>query len=161
MASKVPVVKQMAWIAIVPQLIIMGLMMAIFYPLSEQYFILLGAALYTLLSYLLRYAIAKEHRKGMQQVKQGKFKDAIPCFELSYTFFKKNDFLDKYRFIFLLSAARMTYKEMALNNIAFCYGQIGNGKLAKKYYQRTLDEYPNSGMAQVGMNLLNAAAKED
>lgn len=44
---------------------------------------------------------------------------------------------------------------MALCNIAFCYGQIGEGQKAKEYYQQTLTEYPENGMAQAGINMLN------
>jgi hypothetical protein len=44
---------------------------------------------------------------------------------------------------------------MALNNIAFCYGQLGNGNLSKEYYQKTLDEFPESGLAKAALRLLN------
>jgi len=45
---------------------------------------------------------------------------------------------------------------MALNNIAFCYGQIGQGSKAIEYYERTLKEYPDSGIAKAGLNFLNS-----
>jgi TolA-binding protein len=55
----------------------------------------------------------------------------------------------------------MTYQEMALVNIAFCYGQLGDGSNAKKYYQQTISEFPESGMAQAGLNLMNAGNSEN
>ncbi len=97
----------------------------------------------------------------MVKVKQEQFEEAILNFERSYEFFKENDWLDKYRFLTLLSSGKMSYKEMALNNIAFCYGQIGNGKLSKEYFQRTLDEFPESGMAKVGLRFLNSMSNEN
>ena len=77
-------------------------------------------------------------------------------FEESYAFFKKYPWVDKYRYITVLSASKIPFGEMALNNIAFSYGQLGNRKKARAYYKQTLAEYPNSEIAQVALNLLNA-----
>ena len=93
----------------------------------------------------------------MAYIKQHKFTEAINCFEDSYDFFKRNNWVDKYRYITLLSASKMSYKEMALNNIAFCYGQAGNGEKAKENYLRTLSEFPNCGMAKAALNLIQSA----
>ena len=45
---------------------------------------------------------------------------------------------------------------MGLCNIAFCYSQTGNGQKAKEYYQQTLKEYPDNGMAVAGLNMLTS-----
>ncbi|GLR16159.1 tetratricopeptide repeat protein [Portibacter lacus] len=156
MSSKIPTVRQIAWISIIPQLLVMGLIFLIWYQFDKSNFIIFGAITYLIISQLLRRTIARAHRKGMIKVKKEEFNEAIPHFENSYQYFKKNDWIDKYRFLTLLSSGKMSYKEMALNNIAFCYGQIGNGKLSKEYYQKTLDEFPDSGMAKVGLRLLNS-----
>ncbi|MDO5972797.1 tetratricopeptide repeat protein [Flavivirga jejuensis] len=156
MSSKIPIVRQTAWISIVPHLMVMGLIMLIWYQFNKTEFILYGAITYLIISQLLRRVIAKEHKAGMLKVKLEKFEEAIPLFKNSYEFFKRNDWIDKYRFLTLLSSGRMTYKEMALINIAFCYGQSGNGKLSKEYYERALNEYPKSGMAKAGLRLLNS-----
>lgn len=50
----------------------------------------------------------------------------------------------------------MTYQEMALANIAFCYGQAGNGKKSIEYYTRTLKEFPNNGIAKASLKMLNS-----
>ena len=160
MSSKIPTVRQIAWISIVPQLIVMGFIMLVWYQFEKSNFILYGAITYLIISQVLRRTISKEHRKGMVKIKQEKFDEAISNFERSYEFFKQNDWIDKYRFLTLLSSGKMSYKEMALNNIAFCYGQIGNGKLSKEYYKRTLDEFPESGMAKVGLRLLNSMIED-
>ena len=55
----------------------------------------------------------------------------------------------------------MSYKEMALNNIGFCYSQIGQGKVSKEYYERTLKEFPDSGIAKVALRLLNSMSNEE
>ena len=50
----------------------------------------------------------------------------------------------------------MTYQEMALANIAFCYGQAGKGEKSKEYYTRTLKEFPDNGLAKASLKMLNS-----
>jgi len=45
---------------------------------------------------------------------------------------------------------------MALNNIAFCYGQLGEVEKAKEYYEKILKDYPENGLAKVGLRLLSS-----
>ena len=59
--------------------------------------------------------------------------------------------------ITLFSASKMSYREMDLNNIAFCYSQIGNGTKSKEYYEKTLSEFPESIMAKTALKLINSA----
>lgn len=155
MASNPPVVRQIAWIALIPQLIVIGILIAIFYFANTQDPFLYGAFTYLILSILLKYLFAKAHRQGMYLVKQKKFQESIPFFERSYDFFSKYSWIDKYRFITLLSASKMCYREMALNNIAFCYSQIGDGQKAIKYYIRTLNEYPDNMLAKTALTFIN------
>lgn len=160
MSSKVPTYRQIAWTSLFPHLLVMGIIIFIWYQFNKSEFIIYGTINYLILSQLLRRTIAKEHIKGMAKVKLEDFENAIPHFEKSYDFFKTNDWVDRYRFLTLLSSGKMSYKELALNNIAFSYGQMGNGKLSKEYYQRTLKEFPESGMAKAGLRLLNSMSNE-
>ena len=156
MASKVPTVRQVAWISLIPQIFFMGLLILIYYKMELEEPILYGALTYLVISICLRTLIAKSHRQGMKYVKRQQFSDAIPFFEKSVDFFTRNQWIDKFRFITLLSSSKITYKEMGLCNIAFCYGQIGNGIKAKEYYETALKEFPNSGIALTALNLLNS-----
>jgi tetratricopeptide (TPR) repeat protein len=157
MASNIPIVRQVAWISLFPQLLFMGLLIVGFYLLGQQNFVQYGVLTYLVISMALRYFIPKDHRHGITLVKQKDFQGAIPYFKNSYEFFTKHSWLDKYRFIILLSSSKMSYKEMALNNIAFCYGQIGDGDKSIEYYHRTLTEYPDNEIAKAGLNLLLAS----
>ncbi|TKG91987.1 hypothetical protein EYV94_20460 [Puteibacter caeruleilacunae] len=156
MSSNAPVVKQVAWISLIPQLSIMGLITLIWYQYDHELFILYGAVSYLIVSYILRTTIPLHQRKGMHKLKTGNFEVAIREFEKSYAFFKEHEWLDKYRFLILLNSSRISFKEMALNNIAYCYGQIGEGAKAKHYYERTLNEFPESGLAQAGLRMIKA-----
>jgi tetratricopeptide (TPR) repeat protein len=92
----------------------------------------------------------------MKNVHKGNFSEAISNFEKSYEFFKKYHWLDKFRYLFLLSSSKISYKEMALCNIAFCYGQIGNGEKLEHYYNLTLKEFPDSFLAKSALNVINS-----
>jgi tetratricopeptide (TPR) repeat protein len=116
-----------------------------------------GAIIYLTISFLVRFGVPSHHRKGIALFKKGSFMEAIPFFEKSYVFFKKNEWIDKYRYITLLSSSRISYTEMALLNIAFCYGQSGNGKESKDYYEKVLSEFPNSEIAKASLRMFESA----
>ena len=97
----------------------------------------------------------------MSLVKKEKFEEAIPFFEESFEYFTKNNWVDKYRYIALLSVSGWSYKELALTNLAFCYGQIGNANMAKEYYEKTLENYPDNAMAKTGLRMINAIQNQD
>ncbi|MCC7520948.1 MAG: tetratricopeptide repeat protein [Flavobacteriaceae bacterium] len=156
MASYVPIVRQIAWILLIPQLLLMGLLIYIFHLLKLEDAFFYGAATYLVLYFRLKNLVAKDHRQGMKLVKQQKFEEAIPLFEKSVDFFTRNNWVDKYRFLTLLSSSKMTYKEMGLCNIAFCYSQTNNGQKAKEYYELTLKEFPENGIATVGLKMINS-----
>lgn len=57
----------------------------------------------------------------------------------------------------MLSSSRISYTEMALANIAFCYGQLGEGAKSKEYYENILKEFPDSQIAIVSLKMFDAA----
>jgi tetratricopeptide (TPR) repeat protein len=162
MSSNVPTVRQFSWTAIPPQLatITVFSIAAHFIGLDEYLGIhgglanlMYGAIGQIILWFIIRNTYAKFHKQGMDLVKQEKYADAIPLFEDSYEMFTKHSWVDKYRH-FLGSSSKMTYKEMDLNNIAFCYGQSGEKEKSIEYYRRTLTEYPDSGIAKAALNMI-------
>jgi tetratricopeptide (TPR) repeat protein len=159
MASNVPVVKQVSLLSIVPQVLVMALLMLLFYLLKFDEFLIYGAASFLILVFLLRNLVARSHRTGMRLVKRQNFEAAIPLFQKSVAYFTKNAWVDKYRLFTLMSSSSMSYKEMGLCNIAFCYSQIGNGVQAKHYYEMVLKEFPQNGLAIAGLNMLNAVGQ--
>jgi tetratricopeptide (TPR) repeat protein len=161
MALKTPIVRRVSWISVIPQFLFMGILIFIYYTLELKEPILYGALTYLIISISLRNLIAKSHRQGMRFVKQQQFSNAIPFFEKSIDFFTNNKWVDKYRFITLLSSSRMSYKEMGLCNVAFCYSQIGNGLKAKEYYERTLGEFPSNGIAITALKLINSVENKE
>ncbi|MCW3075830.1 MAG: hypothetical protein JWO32_439 [Bacteroidetes bacterium] len=95
----------------------------------------------------------------MTLVKQKNFAEAIPFFKNSLEILNKKPWLDKYRY-FLGSSSKISYKEMDLNNAAFCYSQIGDKANAILYYKRTLSEFPHSEMAKVALTFIDTMTKD-
>ena len=152
-------VKQISWLGALPQLVALGLaMLAGFLIVRNSNGTFFGAAVYLGYSFGSRMLIARDHRRGMQLVRGLEFEAAIPEFENSYKFFAKNSWIDRFRSVVLMSASAMSYREMALCNIAFCYSQLGKGIEAVEYYQRALKEFPNSGLAQSALRMIESGA---
>ncbi len=156
MNSNIPFVRQVAWISLLPQLVLGGIFIVLWNILDAEMPIINGSLTYLVLSFGLRMLIPHSHKHGIILLKQEKYLDAIVHFEKSYNFFTRNNWIDKYRYLTLLSSSKISYKEMALINIAFCYGQSGNGIKSKEYYERTLKEFPTSTLAKTAIKLINA-----
>jgi len=157
MASNAPIIRQIAWISVVPQLAMMALLMAGAYLAGVEQFIVVGAAVYLAISFALRRLISRDHRSGFALLRQGMYADAHPYFQRSYEFFTRHRWLDDWRFITLLSSSRISYREMALLNVAYCYGQTGDGPRSRDYYQRVIQEFPGSGIAKSSLRMFEAS----
>jgi len=116
----------------------------------------LACITYLTISLSVRLSITRKHRKGAFLCKGENYKAAIIEFEKSYEFFTKHKWIDTYRYITLLSSSRISYTEMALLNIAFCSSQIGDGITAKKYYEKTLEQFPDSEVAKTSLTLIRS-----
>lgn len=122
-------------------------------------FVPVGAAAYLMLSFGLRRLLPHDHRAGMALFRQGRFAEALPCFQRSYDFFTRRRWLDDWRYVALLSSSRISYREMALLNIAYCYGQMGDGPRSLECYQRVAAEFPGSGMAEAALKMFESARR--
>lgn len=156
MASTQPIIRQISWLSIVPQVLVFALIVSVLFIFGSENSLLLGAVLYLLLSVILKRLIPKFHRKGMKYFKDKRYDLSIDEFNKSYEFFQKNKWIDKYRAIFLLSSSRISYSEMALINIAYCYGQIEEGTKSREAYEKALKEFPNSEIATSALKMVSS-----
>jgi len=157
MASNVPIVRQIAWISLIPQILLLGIFIYVFYLLKTGDPFLLGALTLLILSFSLKIILTGDHRQGIKSVKQGKFAEAIPFYQKSAAYFSGNAWVDKYRFLTMLSSSKMTYREMGLCNIAFCYSQLGDGAKAREFFEQALKDYPENGIATSALKMLDSA----
>jgi tetratricopeptide (TPR) repeat protein len=161
MASTYPITRQIAWVSLIPQLIVMACLILLAGLLGLPHYFALGALVYLLLSGLLKRILSRHHRKGIALYKKGLFKEAITHYQNSYAFFIKHSWIDKYRYLTLLCSSRVSYIEMALLNIAHCYGQIDEAEESLKYYQLALQAYPNSEVAKMALRMFQAVRDTD
>jgi hypothetical protein len=151
-------VRQVSWPAVLPQLVAIGGAMGIAYVLGVPNAPLWGAAAYLAYSLSSRQLIPRAHRAGIRLVKQQRFAEAIPKFHESYDFFERHPWVDRFRSLVLMSPSAMSYREMALANIAFCYAQLGDGEQSRIFYQKCLKRFPGSGLATAALRMLDSVS---
>lgn len=125
---KTPIVRQIAWVSVISQLVVMCTIFAVMYVLNAPVPILTGALVYL---HSLRRLLPAAHRRGVALFKKQGFTAAILEFERSYESFTHHKWIDDFRDLTLLSSSRISYHEMALLNIAFCHGQGGTERKQK------------------------------
>jgi hypothetical protein len=156
----VPVVRQISWPAVVPQLLALGVAITIarhFHPRDGAVIGVIGYLIYSAGS---RRVLTSHHRAAIGFVRQNRFTEAIEEFQRSLLFFEKHRWIDRFRSVALMSPSAISYREMALANIAFCYSQIGDGAHARQWYAACLAEFPHSAMAAAGLRIMDAGAAE-
>jgi tetratricopeptide (TPR) repeat protein len=144
MASKTPVIRHTNIFFYIPQIAILLALIFILKLFDIPHYLLMGISLYFLLSIYLKVLIPKWHRKGVYYLKKGELKDAIMCFQRSYNYFQKNAWIDQYRAFTLFSTSQISYAEMSLMNIIYCYEQLGDKQNAKKYHKILQEKFPNN-----------------
>lgn len=133
--------------SIFPHSVILGGLLLLWLPFGSQG--ILGAYItYILLSRGVRACLLPYQNKGIHLLKRGSYQAAIACFKCSYACLTRHSWLDKYRSLLLLSSSKISYREMALYNIALCYGMLGDGENSLAYYQQLLKEFPHSVIVQ-------------
>ena len=119
-----------------------------------------GTVFWLLFVFLLRRCFSGAFRRGIRLVKKGEFAAAVPEFRKTYDDMSARPWIDRHRWLFLSSASEWTYRELALTNMAFCYGQMGEGTRMREYYERTLAEFPGNTLAVMSLKMLDAASPE-
>ncbi|HPJ13611.1 MAG TPA: hypothetical protein PLJ39_00890 [Spirochaetota bacterium] len=157
MASSKPIISQINWLSLIPQIIVFCLILSIFHLLRADDAFLFSAVTYFCLTFLLKLMIPINHRKGIKYFKSGNYEKAVLEFGKSRQFFTRHRWIDKYRSLFLLSSSRISYLEMAMINAAFCYSQNGEGKKSKELYEETLLMFPDSQIALSALKLYESA----
>lgn len=149
----IPVIHQIAWLSLFLQLLIIAIFIG-----AANYFavikpILAATLAYLIMAIVIRLFLTSHHRRGMHFAREGRHELAIAEFQKSYEFFHRHAWLDEMRYIFLLSTSRVSYREMGMLNMAYCDLWQDRGEDAVRTYLRTVEEFPDSGMAWTGIKL--------
>jgi tetratricopeptide (TPR) repeat protein len=153
-----PVVRQWTWLTALPQLIVLGVLAALCaFFLWDRYRVSslsIAGAIFLAYSYGSRALLLKYHREGIALTHQTRYEEAIDAFKKSYDFFSRHLWVDRFRSLTMMTPASQSFREMALINIAYSYGQLGDKDQTKLYYERALKEFPDSSIAQVALNFI-------
>lgn len=153
--SAAPVVRPISWLATIPQFVIYVALFGIAASMGGfDKGMLWGIGSGLVYSIGSRRLVLRAHRRGIRLTHEGEFAEAIQAHLESYDFFTQNAWIDRYRSVVLMSPAAMSYREMALCNVAYCYGQLGDGEKAEAFYRRALHEFPGSSLAQAALRML-------
>ena len=162
MRREPPVVREWSWRLVVPQLLAVVVAIGAFSLVLglDRAAFLWGAGIYLVYSFGSRALLARHHKSGMSALRAGMYAEAIEHFRASYRFFSKHSWLDKYRSFTMMSPSAASYREMALLNVAFCHGNLGNGAEAKAAYEQVSRESPESPVAKAALRMIGAIAQE-
>ena len=155
--SRAPIVGQVSWLNFVMVIVLMLTILFVCNAFLGEYGLLVAMGSMFFMIFFLRYSVASAHTVAIRHAKRGEFDQAIPYYENSLAFFTRHAWVDRFRAVTLLSTSAMTYREMALLGMAYCYAQIGDGKSAREQYERFLKEYPHNTMAAGALRLMDAA----
>ena len=149
----IPVIHQIAWVSLFLQLLIMTVFVAAatFMGVPKPY--VAATLAYIIMALAVRLFLTSHHRRGMHYAREGRMELANAEFQKSYEFFHRHAWLDEMRYIFLLSTSKVSYREMGLLNLAYCDLWQDRGDDAVRTYLRTVEEFPNSGLAWTGIKL--------
>lgn len=158
MSSKVPFVKQeTVWLALVPRILFIGVLCVVYYQWDRKSYFAFGFITYLIIWYGLRtIAFPMEVRKSIKLIKEEKFGEAIPYIEKSIEFYNKHSWIDKYRFLLMVSSSKRGIRESSICNLGFCLLQIGHVKAAKEVYEGVLRQYPENAIAKSQLRTINA-----
>ena len=162
MASKVAFVKQeINWFALLPKLLVIGLLCLCFYPIDKRDFLFIALFIFILLTLLARWLFFPNVLyEGIQLIREAKFQEAIPVIQKTIDYYQQKSWIDKYRFWLLISSAKRSITESSICNLGYCYLQIGQVKQAKEIYENVLRQYPENINAKNMLNTINIVSRD-
>jgi tetratricopeptide (TPR) repeat protein len=157
METKVPFVKQETnWLALIPKVFVIGIFCILFYQFDKRNFFLFAVIVYLILTYIARWLFYPSFvHAGIKHIKEGKFEQAIPFIQKTINYYKGHPWIDKFRFLLLISSAKSTILESSVCNLAYCYLQTGQVEKSTELYQNILRQNPENINARAMLNTIN------
>jgi tetratricopeptide (TPR) repeat protein len=101
---------------------------------GKVYDLFMGIMVFLIILLLQQSIHRGSFRQGMKYLKKNQYDAAITSFQKSLKHFEQYPFLDKYRYVLLISPSEISCKEMALQNIVACYCFLNDKEKATFYY---------------------------
>lgn len=158
--SKVPTVRNISYAGLIPPFASMAVMGFFGWLLvGETWGITVGFLVFIAFTILSRRLLSRDQIRGMKHLQKDELQEALACFERSYEFFSEHEWIDRFRALTMMTPTAFCYREMALCNIAYCHGQMGDGAKLKATLRRTLEEFPENPLALAGLRSFQASEK--
>ncbi|MEY4566074.1 MAG: hypothetical protein RLY14_1044 [Planctomycetota bacterium] len=154
--SRVPIVRPIVWRNALVNLAVLALFCIAGFFLNRQWGVAAGALLYVFTSLMLRKKLAKHHQQAIRHCANRQWGSAVEEYQQSLQFFASYPWVDRYRAVTMLSSG-LSYREMGLLGMGFCYGQLGKGNESFSSYRQCLDEFPDSQIAATALRLMESA----
>jgi hypothetical protein len=76
-------------------------------------------------------------------------------------YFTEKAWIDKFRFVLMITTSSRSYREICLCNFAWCLLQTGKVRESKELYERILVQYPENQVAKTQLNTINMIMQAD
>lgn len=87
------------------------------------------------------YRYVRVLNQGVALMKQHRYEAAIALFSHIHQYFEKHPWVDKYRYVLLISCSAIPMKVMCVMNITACHVLLKNKELATFYYHTLVKLY--------------------
>ena len=161
MNNDLPNVRKIAWLPVTLHIVFQA---ALIYSLWRSWFpnnlplaMICGAGGYLVYSRLSRAIVLRHHRQGVKLLKAGMYQEAIEEFQSMYDILDRHKWIDRYRYVLLLSETSIPYGVSALCNIAYGYWMLNQNAKSLEYYRKTVQSYPNFDAFKEAMETVEAA----
>ncbi|MBL7951061.1 MAG: hypothetical protein JNM62_05020 [Flavobacteriales bacterium] len=124
--------------------------------LSVPWPALFGLVAFLIIATLLKRLLIRDFRKGIDILNDKKYEEALPVLERSAAFFKRYPWLDRYRYLLLLSSSAMSYREIVMVGRALCIGRTRSFAETDQAFKEVLREFPESSLAKITRRMMYA-----
>ena len=163
-SNRLPAAYNVSWKGVLLQLLVIAALITVVHQLLKPtrltVSLVIGLAIYLVYSQTVRWLVGQNIIRGYFLLKKGAYPEAIEAYEKGYEFFTRHPWLDEYRYLLLLRPSAYSYREVALCNVAFAYGQMGEGNKAIEGYRRVLSEFPDCPLAKSSLRLAEGVRRD-
>ncbi len=165
MGNTIMVVRQRSWLLTIPQVAILFLLIVLGYVLFKQQWgwwsLAVGLYVFLIYRFIVRWAFMGDFYRARRKLVRGEYEEALRLYEKVYEFFSKHPWLDRFRYLILLTPSKRMIRETALNNIVYCYFQLGDKAKVKSALDRFLGEFPDNIFAKSALEFIEMWEQDD
>lgn len=159
MSSKLRVIPKVSWLMMIPILaIITGFVLAAS-AMFDVLYGLVGGLVPVVLAQVLRRTVVRQQYLAVKLMNKDMYKQALPYCEKALAFIERHPWVDRYRWVALMSPTKVSYREMAMSNLAGCYMQVGEAKKAIELWEKMQQEFPGSEFAARALRFVESMKK--